>query len=216
MAEETGLVVPVDRWVLRRACLRLAEWRETYPNAKDITVSVNLSTRQFARKDLLPTINEALAESRIPAHTLVLEITESALMSDLSQVSENMRGLWEMGVGLAVDDFGTGYSSLSYLHRYPVNTLKIDRSFVSNMESDHDKETLVRTVIGMAESLNLHVVAEGVETPEQRDSLENMNCAVVQGYHFSKPVNAETAGAFLAGSCPWMGDAATEGEGLLS
>ena len=206
MAEETGLVVPVDRWVLRQACKRLAIWRETYPSARNITVSVNLSTRQFSRKDLLDTVQSALDESNLPAHSLVLEITESALMSNLAQVSENMRGLWEIGVGLAVDDFGTGYSSLSYLHRYPVNTLKIDRSFVSNMESDRDKETLVRTVIGMAESLNLHVVAEGVETTAQRDSLESMNCEVVQGFHFSKPVDAETAGDYLAGVCPWVSD----------
>ena len=148
-------------------------------------------------------VKAVLDETSIPPQSLVLEITESALMSNLAQVSDNMQGLWEIGVGLAVDDFGTGYSSLSYLHRYPVNTLKIDRSFVSNMENDRDKETLVRTVIGMAESLNLHVVAEGVETPAQRDSLKSMNCDVVQGFHFSKPVDAETAGAYLTGVCPW-------------
>jgi EAL domain-containing protein (putative c-di-GMP-specific phosphodiesterase class I) len=171
---------------------------------------VNLSTRQFSRKDLLETVQAVLDATGIPPCSLVLEITESALMSNLAQVSENMKGLWELGVGLAVDDFGTGYSSLSYLHRYPVNTLKIDRSFVSNMESDQDKETLVRTVIGMAESLNLHVVAEGVETPAQRDSLKNMNCDIVQGFHYSKPVNAETAGNYLAGLCPWNSSADAE------
>ncbi|MGB0591066.1 MAG: putative bifunctional diguanylate cyclase/phosphodiesterase [Myxococcota bacterium] len=203
MAEETGLVVPVDRWVLRRACERMAQWRTTHPAAQLITISVNLSTRQFSRKDLLGTVQTVLEETGIPPCSLVLEITESALMSNLAQVSENMKGLWELGVGLAVDDFGTGYSSLSYLHRYPVNTLKIDRSFVSNMESDQDKETLVRTVIGMAESLNLHVVAEGVETPAQRDSLKGMNCDIVQGFHYSKPVDAETASDYLAGHCPW-------------
>jgi len=205
MAEETGLVVPLDRWVLKEACARMAEWRDTHASAQDITISVNLSTRQFSRKDLLSTVSEVLKESAIPPRSLVLEITESALMTNLNQVSENMKGLWEMGVGLAVDDFGTGYSSLSYLYRYPVNTLKIDRSFVSNMERDSDKETLVRTVIGMAESLNLRVVAEGVETPAQRDSLEDMNCEIVQGFHYSKPVDADIAGAYLAGQCPWTG-----------
>lgn len=181
----------------------MALWRATHQAAQNITISVNLSTRQFSRKDLIGAVEEVLSETGIPPCSLVLEITESALMSDLEQVSDNMTGLSGLGVGLAVDDFGTGYSSLSYLHRYPVNTLKIDRSFVNNMESDHDKETLVRTVIAMAESLNLHVVAEGVETSAQRDSLKNMNCDVVQGFHYSKPVDAETASSYLAGLCPW-------------
>ncbi|MDP6943093.1 MAG: EAL domain-containing protein, partial [Myxococcota bacterium] len=175
VAEETGLVIPLDRFVLRQACERMAQWQADHPGAADITVSVNLSTRQFARPDLVETIQAALDTSGIAAKSLVLEITENALMTNLAQVSDNMKALWELGVGLAVDDFGTGYSSLGYLHRYPVNTLKIDRSFVSNMESDRDKETLVRTVIGMAQSLNLHVVAEGVETAAQMASLKRMN-----------------------------------------
>jgi len=203
MAEETGLVVPVDRWVLRQACERMAAWQAIHPAAADITVSVNLSTRQFARGDLVETVRAVLNATGVPAKSLVLEITESALMTNLAQVSENMKALWELGVGLAVDDFGTGYSSLSYLYRFPITTLKIDRSFVSNMETDRDKEILVRTVIGMAESLNLAVVAEGVETAAQTASLQEMNCSTVQGYHFSRPVDAETAGRFLAGERPW-------------
>jgi EAL domain-containing protein (putative c-di-GMP-specific phosphodiesterase class I) len=165
-----------------------------------LTLSVNLSSRQFSRADLTDFVAQVLEETGVEPGRLVLEITESVLMMKLDQVRENMVRLRELGVALAVDDFGTGYSSLGYLNAYPVNTLKIDRSFVSNMEVDRDKATIVRTVIGMAKSLNLHVVAEGVETQAQADSLRDMDCPVVQGFLFSKPLPAQRIGELLADS----------------
>ena len=200
VAEETGLVVPLDRWVLREACQQLASWNSARPESEALTLSVNLSSRQFSRADLTDFVAQVLEETGVEPGRLVLEITESVLMMKLDQVRENMVRLRELGVALAVDDFGTGYSSLGYLNAYPVNTLKIDRSFVSNMEVDRDKATIVRTVIGMAKSLNLHVVAEGVETQAQADSLRDMDCPVVQGFLFSKPLPAQRIGELLADS----------------
>lgn len=163
-------------------------------------MSVNLSSRQFSRDDLATFVDSVITATGVSPKQLVLEITESVLMMKHERVRENMNRLRQLGVALAVDDFGTGYSSLGYLHAYPVNTLKIDRSFVSDMEVDRDKATIVKTVIGMAKSLNLHVVAEGVETQAQADSLRDMDCPVVQGFLFSKPVTASAAAELLDAS----------------
>ncbi len=203
MAEETGLVIELDRWVLRTACEQLASWRASYAEADDLVVAVNMSSLQFTRRDLVDHVVEVLEATGVPADRLCLEITESALLTHTPSTSTALRRLRELGVDLAVDDFGTGYSSLGYLHRYPVGTLKVDRSFVSDMEADADKQTIVRTIVRMAESLNLAVVVEGVETADQLDALKGFGCERVQGYLFSRPVDAATAGAFLTGNRPW-------------
>ena len=204
MAEETGLIVDLDRFVLRRACQQLQAWRTLHHSATKARVAVNLSSRQFSRDDLVSHITDVLNETGLDPSGLTLEITESALMSNYAVVSANMRKLRDLGIDLAVDDFGTGYSSLGYLHRFPVQVLKIDRSFVNDMEHDRDKETIVRTVIRMADSLGLRVVAEGVETVEQVEALRRMKCSVVQGFLFSRPVDSETAGSYLGGNRPWL------------
>ena len=200
VAEETGLVVALDRWVLQEACAQLVHWNASRPASEALTMSVNLSSRQFSRDDLASFVGSVITATGVSPKQLVLEITESVLMMKHERVRENMNRLRQLGVALAVDDFGTGYSSLGYLHAYPVNTLKIDRSFVSDMEVDRDKATIVKTVIGMAKSLNLHVVAEGVETQAQADSLRDMDCPVVQGFLFSKPVTASAAAELLHAS----------------
>ncbi|MGM0574397.1 MAG: putative bifunctional diguanylate cyclase/phosphodiesterase [Myxococcota bacterium] len=206
MAEESGLVVEMDRWVVRTACARLQRWRERFPHMGGLRMSVNLSSVQFACPDLVPYVVEVLDDTGLPPSALCIEITESALMADTACTSDNLKLLRELGIHLAVDDFGTGYSSLGYLHRYPVDILKIDRSFVRDLESDPDKETIVRTIIGMADSMGLRVVAEGVETVEQLRALRRMSCPVVQGYLFSRPVDEVTAESYLETGGPWRAE----------
>ncbi len=197
-AEETGLIVELDRWVLFQACRQLVEWRRDYPSAKNLTTSVNLSVRQFSRGDLVDVVKATLRETKLPDEALCLEITESVLLEGSPRASEILEGLKNGGARLHLDDFGTGYSSLSYLHRFPVDALKIDRSFVGAMRPDGGGQEIVRAIVALAQNLDLHVIAEGIETAQQRAALRNLQCEYGQGYMFSKPVPADQAGALLA------------------
>ena len=193
IAEETGLIIPLGEWVLRESCRQLHEWHNENPQNSDLTISVNLSCRQFMQPDLAERIADVLSETKIKAENLRLEVTESYLMEDNEMAITIMKRLHALGLKLSIDDFGTGYSSLNYLHRLPVNYLKIDRSFVSRMQTNPENAEIVRTIIMLAKNLNIEVIAEGIETVEQSEHLKNLNCSFGQGFLFSKPVVAETA-----------------------
>ena len=197
-AEESGLIVPLGELVLRRACAAMAAWRERYPEARRMSLAVNLSARQFAQPGIVETVRQILRESGLPPARLKLELTESTLMGDPEAALSSMRRLKALGVSLAIDDFGTGYSSLAYLQRFPVDILKIDRSFVHDLpREDSDSRELARAIMALARSLRLSVVAEGVETREQLDLLVEMGCEAVQGFYFSPPLPEAGVPEFL-------------------
>jgi diguanylate cyclase (GGDEF)-like protein/PAS domain S-box-containing protein len=193
-AEDTGLIVPIGRWVLREACRQMREWNRRYGAA--LSVNVNLSPRQFADPALASDVAAALQETGLPAAFLKLEITENLLMGDAGGAAATLEELKTLGVDLCIDDFGTGYSSLSYLHRFPIDTLKVDRSFIMRL-GDGQTEQIVRTILVLARTLGMRAVAEGVETAEQADSLRAMGCEYAQGYRFSHPVAGDAAGAMI-------------------
>jgi len=186
--EETGLIVPLGFWVLREACLTVQQWQRQFPQAKPFTISVNVSVRQFEQADLVERVRSILAETAIEPATVRLEITESITMGNVEQVIATMNQLKQIGVRLSMDDFGTGYSSLSYLHRFPLDILKIDRSFVSQMDQADESLHIVQTIMNLARSLRMEVVAEGTETASQVDQLKTLGCDYAQGYFFSRPL----------------------------
>jgi diguanylate cyclase (GGDEF)-like protein len=198
IAEETGLIADIDQWVLREACRQVGEWHRLSPVNRPLTLSTNLSSRELTHTDLIERIKETLAETSFDPRCLKIEITESAVMDNAEAAAAVLARLRELGVRLSIDDFGTGYSSLSYLHRFPVTTLKIDRSFISRMSEDTEKFEIVRTIMTLASNLGMDVVAEGVETHRQLAQLKLLKCEFGQGYLFSKPVDAEAAAALLA------------------
>jgi diguanylate cyclase (GGDEF)-like protein len=195
IAEQTQLIVPLGEWVLREACLQNRAWQEA--GHSSVSIAVNISALQFAQEDFADTVAQILAETGQPGAKLVLELTESIVMRDFAESARQMKRLKKLGVRIAIDDFGTGYSSLSYLHRLPIDVLKIDRSFMENLNEPDGTGPIVEAVVSMAHTLSLRVVAEGVETAEQLASLDNRGCDVIQGYYFSRPVDAVTATEFL-------------------
>jgi diguanylate cyclase (GGDEF)-like protein len=186
IAEETGLIVPIGKWVLRKACQQYVAW--SAEGMGGLTLAVNLSPRQFADDNLLNDITATLAETRMQPRCLELEITEGAIMQDLAEGQQLMLALKAMGVRIAVDDFGTGYSSLATVKQFPIDTLKIDRAFVRDLGTDAGDRGITRAIIAMASTLNLRVVAEGVELAEQHDFLRENGCGEIQGYLFSRPL----------------------------
>jgi diguanylate cyclase (GGDEF)-like protein/PAS domain S-box-containing protein len=190
IAEESGLIIPIGAWVLREACEQLHRWFYGRPESLLGTVEVNLSARQVDDPEIVGTVERILDESGLPPSSLTLEITESALMHDAASALQVLRSLKALGVTLAIDDFGTGYSSLSYLHRFPLDVLKIDKSFVDGLSGGRDGVEIVAAVIKLAHALGLQVVAEGVEQPAQLEQLGSMGCDFAQGYLFSRPVPA--------------------------
>ena len=197
VAEETGLIVPIGEWVLNEACARVRQWQIDSPSHRSLSLSVNLSARQVAQPDLLNRIKEALGNSKLNPHCLKLEITESVVMENAEAAAQMFKQLRLLGVQLSIDDFGTGYSSLSYLHRFPLNYLKIDRSFVSRLTTDNDN-AIVRTISTLARNLGMEVIAEGIETEEQFQQLKMLGCEYGQGYLFSRPVANESVAHLLA------------------
>jgi len=195
IAEETGLIVPIGDWVLREACRQIGRWSEAGLTMH--TIAVNVSALQLFRGDLMRRLREILAEMRVPAHRLELELTESMLMANPEQSIATLTQIKALGVHLSVDDFGTGYSSLAYLKRLPIDTLKIDKTFVGDLTTDPDDEAIVSTVIMMAHSLGLDVIAEGVETNDQLRYLTEQKCDEVQGNLISAPLDAERILQFL-------------------
>jgi diguanylate cyclase (GGDEF)-like protein/PAS domain S-box-containing protein len=198
VAEETDLIVPVGQWVLRNACRQMAEWQSLMPLDPPLTVAVNVSVRQLAEFDFVEEVRSVLRETGLSPASLRLEMTESVVMTDPGESIETLRRLKEIGVGLEIDDFGTGYSSLSSLISLPIDTVKIDRSFVSDLGIREESSELVRTILELARSLNLDVVAEGVETEMQLQKLRDLNCARAQGYYFSKPLDKTRISTLIA------------------
>jgi diguanylate cyclase (GGDEF)-like protein len=200
LAEETGLIVPLGWWILRTACRQLHTWHQQFPEYAGLKVSVNLSGKQFVQTDLVEKIAEILAETGLEPSTLKLEITEGVVMENADLAIKMLQDIKNLGITLSIDDFGTGYSSLSYLHQFPVDTLKVDRSFVNGMETDHEMLEIARTIVLLAHSLKMDAIAEGVEMIEQVEILKNIDCEYIQGYFFSKPVNVESAGNIIGDS----------------
>ena len=195
LAEESGLIEPIGEWILRTACLQNRRWQVA--GLPPLRVAVNVSARQFCRSNLVELVKEVLSETGLDARWLALEITETVLMQDVEETINTLNGLKEIGVHVTVDDFGTGYSSLSYLKRFPIQTLKLDKSFVSGIPVDADATAITAAVIAMAHAMNLSVVAEGVEREEQRSYLIEKECDEVQGFLVSRPLTAEQFAVFL-------------------
>ena len=189
LAEEIGLIVPIGRWILQTACAQNMAWqRQGLP---PISMAVNLSPRQFSDEHLLRDIDDALAASGMPANLLQLEITESLVMSNVNRAMRLLGAIQNRGIRLAIDDFGTGYSSMSMMKQFPIDTIKIDRSFVRNLPDDCQDKAIAQAIISMGKALGLTVVAEGVETAEQDQFLRDQACDEIQGFLFSKPVPPE-------------------------
>ncbi len=202
LAEETGLVIEIDRWVLREACRRTRAWQERFNLETPLCMSINLSARDFSAPNLVEHVRDALEESGLESYCLKLEITESVLMSDAESVTSTLRRLKDLGVELQLDDFGTGYSSLSYLHRFPVDALKIDRSFVGRIGPGGANSEIARAIVTMAHSLNMRVVAEGIETEAQAAELRALACEYGQGYLFADALDDAGAESLISGASP--------------
>jgi EAL domain-containing protein (putative c-di-GMP-specific phosphodiesterase class I) len=191
VAEETGLILPIGNWVLREACRQNHNWQLQFPSEPSFTVAVNVSAKQFAHPGLISEVNHILRETSLGPHSLKLELTESIAMREVELTIGVLNKLKAVGVRLSIDDFGTGYSSLSYLHRFKFDTLKIDRSFISQMDDKIESSQIVQAIITLAHNMGMEVVAEGVETSEQASQLKSLGCEYAQGYFFSKPISEE-------------------------
>jgi diguanylate cyclase (GGDEF)-like protein len=202
LAEETGLIVPIGRWVLEEACRQGALLHREFPRNPPLTISVNLSVKQLQSDSIVDDVRAALESSGLPPSSLVLEITETVMMADTDLAVQQLNELKSLGVRMAMDDFGTGYSSLSYLSRFPIDILKMDRSFLSK---EHEDSGLAAAIIGLGNSLNLDVVAEGIELPEQMAALRDLGCELGQGFLFARPMTHEALSEYLVD-----GDSATD------
>lgn len=204
VSEDTNLIIPITLWMLRHSCEQLVRWQRQTPLNEELFLSVNLSGKHFAQPDLVSQVRKIVVETGIRPGCLKLEITESAVMDSPEKVISMLKELKELGVQLSIDDFGTGYSSLSYLHRFPINTLKVDRSFVSTMEDGSENGEIVRTIISLAKTLGMNVVAEGIETVHQLHQLRILKCEYGQGYLFSIPIPIDEAEMLLADKNRWQ------------
>ncbi len=202
VAEDTGLIVPISRWVLREACRQIRSFQDRFPSQPPLTVSVNISSRFFSPR-MVQDVKDVLAETGLDGSSLKLEITERMLVKKPEMAASLLEQLKEFGVDAYVDDFGTGYSSLSYLHQFPITALKVDRSFVSRMSSDAGNMEIVKTIIMLAHNLNIKAIAEGIETEHQLQMLQSMNCDQLQGFLFSKPLKRSDLEALLKKNDPF-------------
>jgi len=199
LAEETGLIIPMGRWVLETACREGVRIQGEFPRSEPLAMSVNLSVRQLQSDSIVADVRCALEQSGLDPSALVLEITESVMMADTDFAVQRLEDLKALGIRLAMDDFGTGYSSLSYLSRFPVDILKMDRSFVGSGEN----VALTSAIIALGASLELDVVAEGIELPEQENSLHDLGCEIGQGFLFARPMDSGALFEFLSGRPEW-------------
>jgi diguanylate cyclase (GGDEF)-like protein/PAS domain S-box-containing protein len=204
IAEENGLIEPIGRWVLDRACRQAATWCEDRPDARPLSMSVNLSAAQVEAPGLAESVAAALRSSRLDPSCLALELTESILVGEFDEIAQTLDALKELGVRLVLDDFGTGYSSLSYLTRLPLDVLKVDRSFVDGLGIEPRDTAITETIVAMSQALSLSVVGEGVETELQLAELRRLGCDLAQGYHFSRPVPAAEISRMLAEGPTWL------------
>ena len=203
VAEETGLIIPLGNWLLEEACQQLRKWQIKYPEHSPITISVNLSGKQLREPSSIDKIDYILLKTQLPPQNLKLEITESVLMDNLAAATQTLLELRKRKIKLSIDDFGTGYSSLSYLHRFPVDTLKIDRSFINEIKSGEENSAIVKAIVTLAHMLNMDVIAEGIENTAQLNRLKLLKCEHGQGYFFSRPLSREEAEKLIASSPQW-------------
>ena len=199
IAEETGLIIPIGHWVMQEACQQIKIWNDKY----GLDLPFNISGKQFSHPNLIENITDIIENSNIESNTLKLEITESTIMENAENARAMLQQLRDLNIQLQIDDFGTGYSSLSYLHRFPVNTLKVDRSFVSRIGSDDENVEIVKTIISLAKNLNMQSIAEGIETIEQCEKIRELECEYGQGYYFSRPVSVEEIEELLNKNPTW-------------
>ncbi len=197
-AEETGLILEIDRFVLKKASRQVREWQERYPSEPPLELSVNLSTKHFRQPNMVEEISQTLKETGLDPCSLKLEITESFAIENVESTESILRGLKDQGIRVAIDDFGTGYASLSYLKWLPIDCLKIDRSFVEGLGHDPGAKVLVRTTIELARALGLRVTGEGIETAEQLAQLRELGCNRGQGYYFAHPLPSDAASTLFA------------------
>jgi EAL domain-containing protein (putative c-di-GMP-specific phosphodiesterase class I) len=191
------MVVTLGSWILEESCRQLHEWHQIHPTNRSLTINVNLSSKQLLQAGLVQEVKAILEKTQLPARNLKLEITESVVMENAESAATMLKQLSDLNVHLCIDDFGTGYSSLSYLHRFPVDTLKIDRSFVNRIEEKDENVEIVRTIATLARNLGMEIVAEGVESEDQLACLKALNCEYAQGYLFSQALTAEAARRFI-------------------
>jgi diguanylate cyclase (GGDEF)-like protein/PAS domain S-box-containing protein len=203
VAEATGLIVPIGQWVIRQACHQIQAWQTQFPDEPPLALSVNMSSIQLSQPDLAEQIGKVLTETGADGRHLKLEITESVLVDNAESAAATLRRLKQLNIRLCLDDFGTGYSSLSYLHQLPIDTIKIDRSFVSPLGMDEDNPEIARTIVMLAHNLGIDVIAEGIETAEQMAKLRQLKCDYGQGHYFSMPVDATGAAALIAAKPRW-------------
>jgi EAL domain-containing protein (putative c-di-GMP-specific phosphodiesterase class I) len=197
LAEDTGLILPLGQWVLEEACQQLRAWQLTLPSTSSLTMSVNLSVRQLQHEHIVRDVISTIDRFGLDASTITLEITETTLMHDTEVTRRTLSDLRDAGVSLAVDDFGTGYSSLQYVQRFPIDSIKIDRSFVSGLGEEAGDTAVVQSMIELAQRLGVHTVAEGIERPEQITLLQALGADLGQGYLFSRPVRPDQIGELL-------------------
>jgi EAL domain-containing protein (putative c-di-GMP-specific phosphodiesterase class I) len=193
----------MGEWILTTACQQMQQWRSQFPSAAKVVMSVNLSSRQFAQADLIAQIQETLIITGLPGANLKLEITESMVMDDVENTIDLLHELKKLDIKISMDDFGTGFSSFSYLHRFPTDTLKIDRSFVSNMSQGLKNQDIVNTIVMLAHRLGMDVIAEGIETRVEQDILTQFDCEYGQGYYFAKPLSQKDATELFAQEKTW-------------
>jgi EAL domain-containing protein (putative c-di-GMP-specific phosphodiesterase class I) len=204
IAEERGSILKIGAWTMREACLQLKQWQERFPLQRSLAVTVNLSSKEFMQPHLIDQVIGILQDTGVNPSALKLEITEGVVMENIGTATVLLQQLRAVGIELGVDDFGTGYSSLSYLHRLPITWLKIDKSFVKGMVEKREHAEIVKTILALARSLGIRVVAEGVETLEQLVELRRLKCDAGQGFLFAKPAEVDTAETLLAFKNQWQ------------
>lgn len=197
IAEESNLILPLGQWILEEACEQANKWQNQFGGESLLSITVNISNRQFEHKLLVETVTNALLKSGLSPQNLILEITENTMLENSEATGKKLQELKDLGVRLAIDDFGTGYSSLSYLQRFPVDILKIDKSFIDKINLSKEGAAVARAIITMGDTLQLRTIAEGIETPEQISELQNLGCELGQGYHFAKPLDKDSMSTFL-------------------
>jgi predicted signal transduction protein with EAL and GGDEF domain len=195
--EETGVIVPMGYWILSEACRQLKEWTQKYPQLPNLTISVNLSAKQLTEPELVPNLERILKTSGITPKALALEITESVMIRNAESTKDVLKRIRQLGVRLHMDDFGTGYSSLSCLHQFPLDGLKIDRTFINNISEQRNYVAVVHAIIDLARNLGMRLIAEGIETQDQVVMLQALDCEMAQGYYFDKPRDVKGAEAFI-------------------